>query len=47
MTPTNRPYGIFQQPNVMASFMATGLSLAIWLELRCDANPGSRGCAMG
>ncbi|MCZ8487855.1 pilin glycosylation ligase domain-containing protein [Vibrio lentus] len=21
----NRPYGIFQQPNVMASFLATGL----------------------
>lgn len=29
-TKVNRPYGIFQQPNVMASFMATGLSLAIW-----------------
>lgn len=38
-TQANRPYGIFQQPNVMASFMATGLSLAIWLELRGDANP--------
>ncbi|MFM4817394.1 Wzy polymerase domain-containing protein [Aeromonas veronii] len=33
-TKANRPYGIFQQPNVMASFMATGLALAIWLELR-------------
>ncbi|UDN21645.1 PglL family O-oligosaccharyltransferase [Aeromonas veronii] len=33
-TKTNRPYGIFQQPNVMATFMATGLALAIWLELR-------------
>ena len=32
----NRPYGIFQQPNVMASFMATGLALATWLELRND-----------
>ncbi|WP_107850961.1 PglL family O-oligosaccharyltransferase [Oceanimonas marisflavi] len=33
-TKTNRPYGIFQQPNVMASFMATGLMLAwyLWLE---------------
>ncbi|MBL0438285.1 Wzy polymerase domain-containing protein [Aeromonas caviae] len=35
----NRPYGIFQQPNVMASFMATGLALAIWLELRKEDNP--------
>ncbi|WP_336289171.1 PglL family O-oligosaccharyltransferase [Aeromonas dhakensis] len=33
-THVNRPYGIFQQPNVMASFMATGLALASWLELR-------------
>ncbi|MCJ8233332.1 Wzy polymerase domain-containing protein [Aeromonas veronii] len=33
-TKINRPYGIFQQPNVMATFMATGLALAIWLELR-------------
>lgn len=33
-THVNRPYGIFQQPNVMASFMATGLALAGWLELR-------------
>lgn len=32
-TRINRPYGIFQQPNVMATFMATGLALAIWLEL--------------
>ena len=30
-TKANRPYGIFQQPNVMASFMATGLALAAWL----------------
>ncbi|RQM70308.1 PglL family O-oligosaccharyltransferase [Aeromonas enteropelogenes] len=35
-TKVNRPYGIFQQPNVMASFMATGMALAIWLELRSD-----------
>lgn len=35
-THVNRPYGIFQQPNVMASFMATGMALAIWLELRSD-----------
>ncbi|MDX1265908.1 MAG: Wzy polymerase domain-containing protein, partial [Oceanisphaera sp.] len=32
-TETNRPYGIFQQPNVMASFMATGLMLASYLGL--------------
>jgi len=36
----NRPYGIFQQPNVMASFMATGLALACWLELRSDDRGG-------
>ncbi len=36
-TKANRPYGIFQQPNVMATFMATGIALAIWLELRRDA----------
>ena len=46
-TQANRPYGIFQQPNVMASFMATGLSLAIWLELRCDANPWLKGLRYG
>lgn len=33
-TKANRPYGIFQQPNVMATFMATGIALASWLELR-------------
>ncbi|MCX0429264.1 Wzy polymerase domain-containing protein [Aeromonas veronii] len=37
-TNANRPYGIFQQPNVMASFMATGLALAIWLELRSESS---------
>ncbi|MEL5858413.1 PglL family O-oligosaccharyltransferase [Aeromonas veronii] len=37
-TKANRPYGIFQQPNVMASFMATGLALAIWLELRSESS---------
>lgn len=41
-TKVNRPYGIFQQPNVMASFMATALSLAIWLELRGHAHPWLR-----
>ncbi|MCF3099684.1 ligase [Aeromonas australiensis] len=37
-TNANRPYGIFQQPNVMASFMATGLAMAIWLELRSESS---------
>ncbi len=27
----NRPYGIFQQPNVMASFLATGLVISAYL----------------
>ncbi|PSW60410.1 ligase [Photobacterium kishitanii] len=30
----NRPYGIFQQPNVMASFLATGLVIAAYLLAR-------------
>lgn len=30
----NRPYGIFQQPNVMASFLATGLILSGYLLAR-------------
>ncbi|MGZ8069464.1 Wzy polymerase domain-containing protein [Aeromonas salmonicida] len=46
-TRANRPYGIFQQPNVMATFMATGLSLAIWLELRGNANVWLRGLRYG
>nr|WP_310597308.1 Wzy polymerase domain-containing protein [Aeromonas aquatica] len=46
-TRVNRPYGIFQQPNVMASFMATGLALAIWLEMRADAHPWLRGLRYG
>jgi len=29
----NRPYGIFQQPNILASFTATGLALALMLFL--------------
>ncbi|MBL0666720.1 O-antigen ligase C-terminal domain-containing protein [Aeromonas jandaei] len=37
-TKANRPYGIFQQPNVMATFMATGVALAIWLELRSEGS---------
>ncbi|ANT67325.1 PglL family O-oligosaccharyltransferase [Aeromonas hydrophila] len=46
-TRANRPYGIFQQPNVMATFMATGLALAIWLELRGNANAWLRGLRYG
>lgn len=46
-TQVNRPYGIFQQPNVMASFMATGLALAIWLELRKEGNPWLQGLRYG
>ena len=33
-TVINRPYGIFQQPNVMASFLATGLVIASYLLAR-------------
>ncbi len=33
-TISNRPYGIFQQPNVMASFLATGLVIASYLLAR-------------
>jgi len=33
-TDLNRPYGIFQQPNVMASFLATGLVLSAYLLAR-------------
>lgn len=33
-TIANRPYGIFQQPNVMASFLATGLVLSAYLLAR-------------
>lgn len=33
-TVANRPYGIFQQPNVMASFLATGLVLSAYLLAR-------------
>ena len=28
---SNRPYGIFQQPNVSASFLTTGIALALYL----------------
>jgi O-antigen polymerase len=30
-TVANRPYGVFQQPNVMASLVATGLALSLYL----------------
>ncbi len=33
-TKVNRPYGIFQQPNVMASFLATGIALSGYLLAR-------------
>jgi len=33
-TVSNRPYGIFQQPNVMASFLATGLAVSGYLLTR-------------
>ncbi|WP_318517520.1 PglL family O-oligosaccharyltransferase [Photobacterium leiognathi] len=33
-TIANRPYGIFQQPNVMASFLATGLVISTYLLAR-------------
>ncbi|MEJ2763874.1 Wzy polymerase domain-containing protein [Photobacterium sp. MCCC 1A19761] len=33
-TVVNRPYGIFQQPNVMATFLATGLVLSAYLLAR-------------
>jgi len=38
----NRPYGIFQQPNVMASFLATGLVLSGYLLARHPAKYQSR-----
>ncbi len=46
-THANRPYGIFQQPNVMASFMATGLSLAIWLEIQDHTSTWLKGLRYG
>ena len=36
-TDVNRPYGIFQQPNVMASFLATGFVLSAYLLARQPA----------
>lgn len=34
---SNRPYGIFQQPNIMASFLATGLIISGYLLTRFPA----------
>ncbi|OKB66816.1 O-antigen polymerase [Serratia marcescens] len=33
----DRVYGVFQQPNVLGSFIATGLALALWLLLAAAA----------
>lgn len=41
-TSSNRPYGIFQQPNVMASFLATGLVLSGYLLARHPAKYQNR-----
>ncbi|WP_375751538.1 PglL family O-oligosaccharyltransferase [Vibrio sp. HN007] len=38
----SRPYGIFQQPNVMASFLATGLVLSGYLLARQQQKYGQR-----
>ena len=35
---TNRPYGIFQQPNVAASFLATGIALTLYLLTQTKLN---------
>ncbi len=41
-TLVNRPYGIFQQPNVMASFLATGLAISGYLLARYPIKYQSR-----
>ncbi|TWX49194.1 PglL family O-oligosaccharyltransferase [Colwellia hornerae] len=33
----SRPHGSFLQPNVMASFMATGIAIALYLSVACKA----------
>ncbi|WP_116474448.1 PglL family O-oligosaccharyltransferase [Zobellella maritima] len=43
-TQVNRPYGIFQQPNVMASFVATGLMLACYLGVDDKQHHRNRAC---
>lgn len=35
---TGRPYGVFQQVNVMASFLATGLVISAWLFAEARSN---------
>ncbi|MDE5259838.1 PglL family O-oligosaccharyltransferase [Serratia marcescens] len=37
-----RVYGVFQQPNVLGSFIATGLALALWLLLAPLSTPTRR-----
>ncbi len=46
-TEANRPYGIFQQPNVMASFLATGLVLSGYLLARQPEKYDSRWSKIG
>lgn len=46
-TQVNRPYGIFQQPNVMATFMATGIALAAWLQTRSQSSGWLQGLRYG
>ena len=41
-TTQNRPNGIFQQVNVMASFVATGLAISLFLGLMPQKKPVSR-----
>ena len=38
----HRVYGVFQQPNVLGSFIATGLALALWLLLASFSAPTRR-----
>ncbi|HGE8411354.1 TPA: Wzy polymerase domain-containing protein [Serratia marcescens] len=38
----SRVYGVFQQPNVLGSFIATGLALALWLLLAPISTPTRR-----
>ncbi|CVD95073.1 Lipid A core-O-antigen ligase and related enzymes [Serratia marcescens] len=38
----HRVYGVFQQPNVLGSFIATGLALALWLLLAPLSTPTRR-----
>lgn len=39
----SRVYGVFQQPNVLGSFIATGLALALWLLLALSLRRRSGG----